>query len=669
MFDTIIMEENVSRFPELIKYPEITTPELLHELVGDPIVLSHYKNNINDLFEEFIDIGIRCWNIVNENDGTKLQQTLIKVKKDDESPETYEIQFNRFIISLAYIIPVIKYLDKIEMTDYLLDSWHSDKKCYKMQQLIVSLLRDEGYPITELQEIISDVSMSLKEILKAFSHGDMEILTAENMFIDHFMESEIVRDINNTYYPSDMQTADIVAENARRYKLLEEEMMKRHNPFFENQRFTNVLKPKQIEESMINFSQTPDGQNIVPVIQNGNGFYAGYHEIPVLYAGAIAARVPDIMNDDQMGPAGYFNRNLMILTYGTISKTVYDCGSRNKLRVEMDEVELDLREGRYYSLNKNDDKLFVLKKSDRHLLGKTLWFRSPCTCNLNEDVCHICYGNVAMDVADLPGGFIYTTEIMTSRISQNILSAKHLLKSNAVKIKFSDNFSNYFEFDSSMVFPLEDKVFDILIPENFQDEISDHLVIYIKKAKGLEPVEISEYSNVYIPDELLEKCKEVEIDDKVYLKTTSTKVLDISERLCNVTPINIMMTQKYMDIRRLIEFELPKIETMEEAVAKLNHYTHKLIPVLSAHNEVIIGRHLRRPDNQLLRPNWLNPDEPYKILRLRSALENIESMATAYSFEKPYDQTHKKIFDDRNEINRVGARSFSDFLYGQTKNY
>ena len=54
----------------------------------------------------------------------------------------------------------------------------------------------------------------------------MQIFTAENLFLDHYRDSEIIRDINNTEYPSNMQTADIVEENARRYKILEAEMIR-----------------------------------------------------------------------------------------------------------------------------------------------------------------------------------------------------------------------------------------------------------------------------------------------------------------------------------------------------------------------------------------------------------------------------------------------------------
>ena len=43
---------NESRFDDLAQYYEITTPELLDELIGVPIILNHYMDNINDLLEQ-----------------------------------------------------------------------------------------------------------------------------------------------------------------------------------------------------------------------------------------------------------------------------------------------------------------------------------------------------------------------------------------------------------------------------------------------------------------------------------------------------------------------------------------------------------------------------------------------------------------------------------------
>ena len=106
----------------------------------------------------------------------------------------------------------------------------------------------------------------------------MQVYTAENLFLNHYRDSEAIREINNTEYPPDMQTADIVEENARRYKILEGIMLERGNPFFVGNKYTKLVKAKQMEELYINFSQIPDGRNIIPVIMNGNGFRAGYHE-------------------------------------------------------------------------------------------------------------------------------------------------------------------------------------------------------------------------------------------------------------------------------------------------------------------------------------------------------------------------------------------------------
>jgi hypothetical protein len=38
---------------------------------------------------------------------------------------------------------------------------------------------------------------------------------------------------------------------------------------------------------------------------------------------------------------------------------------------------------------------------------------------------------------------------------------------------------------------------------------------------------------------------------------------------------------------------------------------------------------------------------------------------TAVAFEKTSDQLLRSVFDARNEINRVGVRSFSDFMFGE----
>lgn len=653
---------NESRFDDLRELHEITKPEQITEFLGDVIILNRYKNNFDYLYDRTVDVAGMCWNNLDER-GNKLQHTPIKFKVDVDDTKTYTLTLNRFMISLAFIRTVIRYIDDINIEDVLMCDVMTEKLRVQIQDRIVKILMSYGHGVEEIKNTMAKMSLDLKELLIVFSHADMMIFTAENLFLDHYRESDIVREVNDTVYPPGMQTVDIIEQNKAKYKLLEAEMIKRKNPFFVANQYTPIVKPKQMEELYINFSQIPDGKNIVPVIMNGNGFKAGYHDMDVLYAGAIAARVPDIMNEEYMGSAGYFNRNLMILTYGTISKTVYDCGSVNPIPITVDETVLEMMNGRFYYTHKNSGVLRVLKKTDTHLLGKELWFRSPCTCNLNEDCCHVCYGTIALKVSNLKGGFIYTTELMTSRVSQNILSAKHLLKANAEKINFSDDFDKYFIMEASEIIPDDEKKFDIYLREDYQENISDSLTIYV--GKDLKPLTISNYANIHIPDKIIDKTKEVIVDDVTYLKISSFKVLELNGSFCTITPINIMMTQKYMNIMKLFESDISKFDKVEDVVVTLMRLLHKTIPIMSTHGEIIISKLLRDVNNKLLRPNFLYPDVPYQILRLKTALQNIEAATTALSFEQTRHHLLHSIFDERNAIKRVGPRSFADYLFGE----
>lgn len=655
-------EVNESEFDDIRVYQEITDEQTIHDLLGDIIILDRYKSNFDYLYNRVVDVAALCWSNLNDR-GDKLQHTLIKFKRTIDDEVTHVLMLNRFMLSLAFIRPIVAYVDEVNIDDFILTDFLSEKMRVNIQNRLVKTLMSYGHSIKEVQTILARMSLDLKELLLVFDGADMQIFTAENLFLDHYRDSEIIRDINNTVYPPGMQTSEIVEENAKKYKILEAEMLRRHHPFFEDNKYTKLIKPKQMEELFINFSQIPDGQDIIPVIMNGNGFKAGYHDMPVLYAGAIAARVPDMMNEEYMGSAGYFNRNLMILTYGTISKTVYDCGSKNPLPITIDEVALDLMDGRFYHKRKGDGILRVFHKEDRHLLGETLWFRSPCTCNLNEDCCHVCYGTKALKVGDLKGGFIYTTELMTSRVSQNILSAKHLLKTNAEKIEFSDNFDKYFVVESSTVIPQDEKRFDIYIREDYSDDVSDHLTVYI--GKDLEPVTISHYANIHIPEKIFDRAKDVVIDDVNYHKITSHKIIELDGVFCNITPINIMMTQKYMNIMKLIENDVTKFDKIEDAVVALMHLIHETIPIMSTHGEIILGHLLRDVNNDILRPDWTVENQQYQILRLKTALQKIEAPTTALAFEQPRHHLLHAIFNERNMINRVGVRSFSDYQFGE----
>lgn len=657
---------NESKFDDIKCYNEITDVETINNLLGELIVLDRYKGNFDYILDRTVDVVSLCYNNL-DKEGNKLQNMLVKFKTSIDSSTTYTVKLRCFMMTLVYIKPVIQYIEYINIDDFIVDGYITKKRRKQIENNIAKTLSEFGKSTYEIKSTMTKTGLDMKEILLIFSHADMTIFTAENMFLDHYRDSEIIRDINNTEYPSTMQTKDIVNANKEKYKILVKEMKARNNPVFVVDKYTQVTKPKQIEEQYFNFSQIPDGREIVPVIMNGNGFRAGYHDIPAMYAAGIAARVPDIMNEDHMGTSGYFARNMWMLTYGTISKTVFDCGSKNPIPVVIDEVELEMKDGRYYSESKHSNRLRVFHKDDTHLLGKTLWFRSPCTCNLKEDCCHICYGTKAMKVGELEGGFIYTTQLLTKDVTQKILSAKHILKADAERIIISDNYEEFFDIENLTLVPSSDhhEKFDIYIREDYMESSDQSLTIYVDRK--MIPITISNYSIIGIPEKIQNKFTTVDIDGISYYKINSNTITEIGEPLVDIIPINIMMTEKYFAIMELFERKIGKYEKIEDAVKDLTHLVYGLLPMLSVHGEIIIGHLVRSIDNNMLRPNWLVEDQQYQLMCLGTALLNHDSATIGLSYEKVKHHVVDAIFDRRNTINVVGARSFEDYLFGEER--
>ena len=656
-------EVNESEFDDLRCIDEITDKEQLLEFIGVPVILNRHKHDFETFMRRVVDIAGMCWSNP-DGEGDVLEHTRIDFKADVDDAVTYSLPLNAFMFFLVFINPIINYVNDIELEDFIFEPPLIEKETKLLINKVRHVLQQFGHPMPEIYETTArNILLYMSELNRIFGQACIQIFTTENLFLDHYRESALIRDINNTHYPKNIQTAEIIEENSRRYGLLREEMIKRNNPLFIDDTYTKILKPKQVEELYIHLGLTPDGRNIVNIVMDGNGFNDGYKDPEAIYAAAIMARVPDLLNTEYMGVVGYFARNLWILTYGTISPKVTDCGSKNPIPIVIDEAALKMFDGRYYYTEKHGTRLRMLHSTDKHLLGKQLWFRSPCTCNLNNDVCHVCYGNAALRVKDFNGGFICTTQFMTGPINQNVLSAKHILKANTELIVFTQNLEEYFDIDSGQLTVKEDvKKFDIFIREDYMDDITEKFEMFI--GKNMEPITITNYANINISKNAISKAKLVTIDDVNYYRVNSSKVDD---DLCTLTPINKMMTEKYLKMMHLLDNNIVKYDNVSDVVTELYHLMEGTIPLLSTHGEIIIACLLRNRDNVMKRPNWLNYDEPYQMVRVKTALSNTDSFTEAVASEQTNHHLRHAVFDKRNQINKIGARSFIDFLFGYTR--
>ena len=175
------------------------------------------------------------------------------------------------------------------------------------------------------------------------------------------------------------------------------------------------------------------------------------------------------------GKAGYFGK-IVVLLARTLSMTteVLDCQTKHLVKYELKNKSIIKKmHGKYYKMLPSDPELKVFNAAkSMHLLGQSIYVRSPITCALGDEVCPICVGRTSAINFDIARGLsAFESEEITKVINQSVLSAKHLLTTISEKIAFNGDLHKFFSCVAGEIYPL--------INDNpFVDNINDY-AIYI----------------------------------------------------------------------------------------------------------------------------------------------------------------------------------------------
>ena len=162
--------------------------------------------------------------------------------------------------------------------------------------------------------------------------------------------------------------------------------------------------------------------------------------------------------------AEYFARKLQLLCMAVERLHKGDCGSTRYLNFIIRDKEpstngrpgrkcdLDILEGKYY-LDEESNQLKMLRKSDRHLIGKSLPMRFAfmgCKHADKNGICEVCYGGLAESVPKGSNIGHITSSASTQQSSQLILSTKHFLGSSVIElIEIDEAYRDFIKASSS----------------------------------------------------------------------------------------------------------------------------------------------------------------------------------------------------------------------------
>lgn len=662
----------------------------------DVIVISKYNTyeRFDDLYYKVYYAICACYEI---KDCVSFK---IKFKFYPEDQMIHELSMAKFLLNLNAWRPLIElnnlqqyYHKQIEVLDesFIVGIMMSDKLRVGLESKVLHVLNDYGISFERYSELMKTVIERYQAASIEFSLLDKScIMTFESVFLNDYMKSAKIRELNNLEISQDIQTADVEDILRKRTAELISEFGATRNPIWYISKAGNHIKPKQVQEMFLSYGQVPDvSGTVIPYTMQGNGFATGYTDPITYYIAATGSRLSAIMNKAHMGEAGYLSRNLILASRTmTLSNTMFDCGTKHLLPLTVkDSTFLHRLENKWFSETLGGPLELCHYETHRHLIGKRIWVRSLVTCAGGDEVCHVCYGRDSHLVMNMPGMAIFNTEVYSEPVGQNILSTKHLLFTAATRIAFSKSFDKYFKFNAGDIYLKDRDDWDnniqmdhlsirieegniIQINQNdmveyntFGNNVESPIFIYNSKTKEYDKVEITNYDSMFIDAASMKNFKLV-TDKKtgILYYDIPLDVLsgELDGRLLSIDIKNNGLTDNLYAIMNLLNKDASKYDDYSQlAQTFLETLINAGIRCRHIQAEIILNRLIRDANNIYARPDFSKFQHPdIKILTLNQALLNTKAPTIGLS----YQEVKRQILSDGLYEEKDGS-SYLDPMY------
>lgn len=484
-------------------------------------------------------------------------------------------------------------------------------------------------------------------------------------------------------YPVDQMNSIAMKDTNRLIELIldSKRIMGREHCLIDAFRAQMGVKPKQFREYAVNIGVKPNGEGgVYPYTIDNSYINGGLNSIEATIFESGIGRQAQILSKKNTAESGTIARymglncidsKLYCRPGSSDPDPNYDCHTKNYIKIEIPNlIVLKMFADRYYRLDPNGIEYNVgcgdMINEYHPLIGKTIYLRSPITCASAAKglgICRKCYGELFNINKGINIGKI-AAENFSSRLTQMMLSAKHLLEAKISNPEWNIDIENYLNIDEGMISVSNNSNLNnwVLIIErddiNFEsifslsdddEEVSDddcaevdreYINIFKIVDENGEFVEFHTqgYDNLYITNEFSNY-----IHNKGYNDNDDSIIIPLSALQEDEVPMfemgiyNDDMSNKLKNIVSIINLKaITESFTKDEFVSVL---VNKMIDcnindVMSLHAEILIMNQIRDSEDILEMPDWDYPNnENYQVITLRKALVTNPSIAISMQFD------------------------------------
>ena len=384
--------------------------------------------------------------------------------------------------------------------------------------------------------------------------------------------------------------------------------------------------------------------DIIPYVVTNN-YLTGLKEKEDIFISAKGCRKATIFGKSNVKKSGYLTQKLSLLMIDRYNDDeLDDCGTEYFVNYVVDTPgKLKAIIGRhYYMLDQNtlqpSSELQTIDGSEKWLIGLTIGLRSPVTCR-GKHVCKTCYGrHLAAVNKGLNTGLI-ATYLLTNPLTQMMLSAKHLLKTDTTPVDWG-------ELKSIMVPNMEKLYIDTTEPfelilhipddDQFDEEEDAYFFTKMQIVRNGKAVDYESPEPLYINEAVLDKA----LNEETGVITINQKFED--EWIFKYFVRNNEMLKSLQEVVDLIEHsDHLGVTTYHGLVNKFIDLClhNNLGNLMSIHLEMIASALLFKKDSEE-NLDFNTPDikdGDYTIERVSSAVMR-GPLSAALSFERIQDQ-------------------------------
>lgn len=646
--------------------PRIKTMEEFEQKIKPLYVIEEYAGSRRQ-YKEFKK-QLQIIAIGSFHKGAFMQHP-VKFKFYKEDKDTYELEFRAFLYNVFLWYPMVE-LQGIHVfgENSIIRPEQLPNINNEITNISLKPLIDNSVRKRIIESYAADIVYDLQSIGVYFA-----LISSLHFDLDHiFYMYDNYGDLLHPKNRDGMQPDEISEENDKNEKLLLKRIREDgvDNPFHQIVCGGNPFKVKQLRELLMSISLRPslDGNVVTKPINKGL-IQGALHNASDKFIDALAARKPQLVNNNDMGDIGYFIKALNILTLTLeVSRRTLDCGSTHFVEYDVkSESHLKLLAGKYIDDGNGDIRM--LRENETEYIGKKIRARSAVTCCCGEnEVCATCIGDLITYNWDIAEGFAtFITEEYSKDIEQNSLSQKHLINPIPEIIEFCKEFDNWFELRGTEIYlkygvstkdtaiyiePEEIFKFEEFDPDTTYNTYIDSGRFFVENLKSGDRVEMS-----------------IKNDKKFFIRTETTSIMkngyvmlkDISDEipLFEISIENNDATVPFKEIMKLLKWENKKLKDLSiNGICNrmLDLFVQANLKLAIAAAEMVLNRICRMPDAVQRRPDFSRKEMPeYHFYSTSKCLEENASPTVGFIFEQLQRQMLRLNIEERNDPSFVDA--------------